>query len=70
MARKDWRETRIDGWTNDKNLHKIRIHYEDGGIYSFNLYDKNWRVIKIKNFPFHKGHNKALKFAKSYMRSH
>lgn len=65
-----WKKTRPDGWTNTKNLNKIRIHYEDGGIYAFYLYDKNWRTIKIKNFPSHKGKSQALKFAKSYMRKH
>ena len=67
---KDWRKTRQDGWTNDKTLEKIRIHYEDGGIYAFYLYDENWNVIKIKNFPFHQGKPKALAYAKSYMRTH
>ena len=67
---KDWRNTTSDGWTNDRNFHKIRIHYEDGGIYSFNLYDKNWGRIKIKNFPHYKGHSQALAFVKQYMRTH
>jgi predicted RecB family nuclease len=70
MALKEWRETRQDGWTNDRTLHKIRVQYEDGGIYSFDLYDKSWRLIKIKNFPSHKGQSEAIKYAKSYMRSH
>ena len=70
MALKDWRETTTDGWTNDKNLHKIRLHYEDSGIYSFNVYDKNWRRIKIKNFPDYNGHSKAFQYAKKYMREH
>ena len=65
MALKDWKPTMQDGWTNDKNLHKIRIHYEDAG-YSFNLYDKNWRRIKIKNFPYH---TQALAFAKKMIKT-
>ena len=58
MAKQDWRKTMHNGWTNDKNLNKIRIKYEDGGSYAMYLYDKNWKVIKIKNFPFHKSHNR------------
>ena len=70
MALQDWRNTMPDGWTNDKNLNKIRIRYEDSSICSFYLYDKNWRCRKIKNFPFHAGKVQALKFAKQYMRTH
>jgi len=70
MAIKDWRETMQDGWTNDKNWDKIRIHYEDGGKYAFYLYDKDWKVKKIKNFPSYNSYQKAVIFTKSYMRSH
>ena len=68
MALKDWKKTMPDGWTNNKNLNKIRIRYEND-MYAFYLYDKNWRSKKIKNFPFYKG-SAAFKYAMNYMRKH
>ena len=72
MALKDWKKT-SQGFENKKQGDTLFI-YKEGNIFRKNYNEKSWNLqMSIGNkilFKIFKSKSQALKFAKSYMRTH
>ena len=72
MAVKDWNKTMWSGWSNYKKRQLLRVNFLNGWeVYIIqNTKDPlSMKTTEILNKKF-KSESQALKFAKSYMRSH